>query len=182
MRAFALVFEHPAGHRIDADFVCDTAAPHVERIPQSAAAAFALQFAVGDFSGTRLERNRRGAPHIDLHRSFELLPAIGDGTRRTCGGDHESGTRQTEDFHGNSFDPSIITSGSGRSAHPYGGSAAATGCVPGRCGMSRISATMTAAITADASGRQSASPPCTTALSKKSPTVAPSGRVRRSAA
>ena len=45
-----------------------------------------------------------------------------------------------------------------------------------------MQATMSAAITAEASKRPSASPPCATGLSRKSPTVAPSGRVTMKAA
>jgi hypothetical protein len=41
---------------------------------------------------------------------------------------------------------------------------------------------MSAAITAEAAGRLSARPPWLTGLSRKSPTVAPSGRVRMKAA
>ena len=41
---------------------------------------------------------------------------------------------------------------------------------------------MNTAITAEASGRLKASPPSLTGLSRKSPTVAPSGRVRMNAA
>ena len=41
---------------------------------------------------------------------------------------------------------------------------------------------MKAAITAEAKGRLSASPPSRCGLSRKSPTVAPSGRVRMNAA
>ena len=41
---------------------------------------------------------------------------------------------------------------------------------------------MTTASTAEASGRLSSSPPLATGLSRKSPTVAPSGRVRMNAA
>ena len=41
---------------------------------------------------------------------------------------------------------------------------------------------MNAAITAEASGRLRASPPWSSGLSRKSPTVAPSGRVRMKAA
>ena len=41
---------------------------------------------------------------------------------------------------------------------------------------------MNAPITADAIGRLSANPPSLTGLSRKSPTVAPSGRVRMNAA
>jgi len=40
---------------------------------------------------------------------------------------------------------------------------------------------MTAAMTADASGRLKARPPSATGLSMKSPTVAPRGRVRMNA-
>src|SRR5262249_42905994 len=52
------------------------------------------------------------------------------------------------------------------------------GCRPGRCGRSRRQMRMKAAITAEASGRLNAKPPWLTGLSRKSPTVAPSGRVR----
>lgn len=45
-----------------------------------------------------------------------------------------------------------------------------------------MSATMKAAITAEASGRLRFNPPSATGLSRKSPTVAPSGRVRMNAA
>jgi hypothetical protein len=51
-------------------------------------------------------------------------------------------------------------------------------------GLLRISsrqATMKTAMTADAIGRLSASPPLFTGLSRKSPTVAPSGLVRMNA-
>ena len=41
---------------------------------------------------------------------------------------------------------------------------------------------MNAAMTAEASGRLSASPPSLTGLSRKSPTVAPSGRLKMKAA
>src|SRR5512135_1586062 len=56
------------------------------------------------------------------------------------------------------------------------------GCVPGLCGMSRMHATMKAARIAEASGRLKSSPPSSCGLSRKSPTVAPSGRVRMNAA
>ena len=48
--------------------------------------------------------------------------------------------------------------------------------------MTNISTTIAAAITRDASGRLSAMPPWSTGLSRKSPTVAPSGRVSTNAA
>src|SRR5207253_6222035 len=56
------------------------------------------------------------------------------------------------------------------------------GCLPGRCRKIMIRATITTARTADAMGRLIASPPLSTGLSRKSPTVAPSGRVRMKAA
>src|SRR6516162_8271405 len=55
------------------------------------------------------------------------------------------------------------------------------GCRPARCGRTNRQARMNAAITADASGRLNARPPWLTGLSRKSPTVAPSGRVRMKA-
>ena len=60
--------------------------------------------------------------------------------------------------------------------------AGAPGWLPARCGMTTMQAMMKTAITAEASGRLSASPPLLTGLSRKSPTVAPSGRVRMKAA
>jgi len=53
---------------------------------------------------------------------------------------------------------------------------------PARCGTSRMSITIAMMRTADASGRLNSSPPFVTGLSRKSPTVARSGRVRMSAA
>jgi hypothetical protein len=46
----------------------------------------------------------------------------------------------------------------------------------------KVQATMKTAITTEARGRLSASPPSLLGLSRKSPTVAPSGRVRMKAA
>jgi hypothetical protein len=51
------------------------------------------------------------------------------------------------------------------------------GCSPERLGTSTINRIMTAASEADAVYRLSASPPWSSGLSRKSPTVAPSGRV-----
>ena len=48
--------------------------------------------------------------------------------------------------------------------------------------MNKINATIATASTAVASGRLNSSPPLATGLSRKSPTVAPSGRVRMNAA
>ena len=56
------------------------------------------------------------------------------------------------------------------------------GCCPGRCGMMSMQATMNAAITTEARSRLKASPPAWTGLSRRSPTVAPNGRVRTNAA
>ena len=56
------------------------------------------------------------------------------------------------------------------------------GCDPALCGKMSTHPTMKAARTADAIGRLSARPPWLTGLSRKSPTVAPSGRVRMKAA
>ena len=53
---------------------------------------------------------------------------------------------------------------------------------PARCGSTSRHARMNAVMTPEASGRLSASPPRLTGLSRKSPTVAPSGRVRMNAA
>ena len=55
-------------------------------------------------------------------------------------------------------------------------------CEPARCGNSRINATIRTASTADAIARLRLRPPLATGLSRKSPTVAPSGRVRMNAA
>src|SRR5437588_9515876 len=56
------------------------------------------------------------------------------------------------------------------------------GCEPARCGKINRHPIMNAAMTADAIGRLNARPPWFTGLSRKSPTVAPSGRVRMNAA
>ncbi len=57
-----------------------------------------------------------------------------------------------------------------------------SGCRPARCGTRTKAAIMKAAMTADAIGRLTLSPPLLMGLSSKSPTVAPSGRVRMNAA
>lgn len=57
----------------------------------------------------------------------------------------------------------------------------ALGCAPGRCGNMSKHPIMNAAMTDDAIGRLNARPPSATGLSRKSPTVAPSGRVRMKA-
>ena len=59
---------------------------------------------------------------------------------------------------------------------------ACPGWLPGRCGRSQISSRMTTASTAEAIGRLNSRPPLSSGLSRKSPTVAPSGRVRMNAA
>src|SRR6185503_12126514 len=66
----------------------------------------------------------------------------------------------------------------------YFGQAASTapGCRPARCGSSATQPTMNTARISEARGRLSARPPWLTGLSRKSPTVAPSGRVRMNAA
>ena len=51
-----------------------------------------------------------------------------------------------------------------------------------RCGKMSTHPVMKAAMTADAIGRLNARPPSFTGLSRKSPTVAPSGRLRMNAA
>jgi hypothetical protein len=56
------------------------------------------------------------------------------------------------------------------------------GCTPARCGRMRRHPSIKAARIADASGRLKARPPWSLGLSRKSPTVAPSGRVRMNAA
>src|SRR5207244_3521109 len=56
------------------------------------------------------------------------------------------------------------------------------GCRPARWGRMRIKPTMTTARTAEASGRLHSRPPLSSGLSRKSPTVAPRGRVRMNAA
>src|SRR3954469_6817120 len=56
------------------------------------------------------------------------------------------------------------------------------GCRPARCGSMRINTRITIASAADAMGRLSSRPPFASGLSRKSPTVAPSGRVRMNAA
>src|ERR1700683_2645048 len=56
------------------------------------------------------------------------------------------------------------------------------GWEPARCGRTSRQPRMKTAITAEASGRLKARPPSLTGLSRKSPTVAPSGRVRMKAA
>src|ERR1700741_5119796 len=53
---------------------------------------------------------------------------------------------------------------------------------PGRCGKTIISRTIAARIAAVAKGRLKARPPWFIGLSRKSPTVAPNGRVRMKAA
>jgi hypothetical protein len=50
------------------------------------------------------------------------------------------------------------------------------GCTPARCGRMRRHPSIKAARIADASGRLKARPPWSLGLSRKSPTVAPSGR------
>src|SRR3954463_7314489 len=57
-----------------------------------------------------------------------------------------------------------------------------TECRPGRCGRIATSKTIAARMTTEAKGRLRASPPWLTGLSRKSPTVAPRGRVRMKAA
>src|ERR1700731_1023357 len=52
------------------------------------------------------------------------------------------------------------------------------GCEPARCGRTRRQPNMKIARTAEASGRLSARPPWSLGLSRKSPTVAPNGRVK----
>ena len=56
------------------------------------------------------------------------------------------------------------------------------GCRPGLCGSTKISKTITAKITPDARERLRSRPPALIGLSRKSPTVAPSGRVNMKAA
>jgi hypothetical protein len=56
------------------------------------------------------------------------------------------------------------------------------GCRPARCSNRRMHPIMKAAITADAMGRLRANPPWSTGLSRKSPIVAPRGRVKMNAA
>ena len=56
------------------------------------------------------------------------------------------------------------------------------GCCPALCGNAKTQATIKIASKADVSGRLSARPPSATGLSRKSPTVAPSGRDRIKAA
>src|ERR1700757_3449810 len=55
------------------------------------------------------------------------------------------------------------------------------GCRPGRWGRRLIITTMTAAMTAEANGRLRSRPPWLTGLSRKSPMVAPNGRVKMKA-
>src|ERR1700679_2986053 len=54
-------------------------------------------------------------------------------------------------------------------------------CEPARCGRTSRQPRIKTAMTAEASGRLQARPPSLTGLSRKSPTVAPSGRVRMNA-
>src|ERR1700681_3947666 len=56
------------------------------------------------------------------------------------------------------------------------------GCEPARCGRTRRQPRIKTAMTAEASGRLKARPPSLMGLSRKSPTVAPNGRVRMNAA
>src|ERR1700723_3889766 len=56
------------------------------------------------------------------------------------------------------------------------------GCEPARCGKTSRQPRIKTAITAEASGRLKSRPPSLTGLSRKSPTVAPSGRGRMNAA
>src|SRR6185437_5644663 len=56
------------------------------------------------------------------------------------------------------------------------------GCEPARCGRTSRQPRIKTAIRAEASGRLRSRPPSLTGLSRKSPTVAPSGRVRMNAA
>src|SRR5690348_7009982 len=51
------------------------------------------------------------------------------------------------------------------------------GCRPGLCGKTRTSTTIAARIAPEAKGRLNARPPWLVGLSRKSPTVAPRGRV-----
>src|SRR6516165_10934665 len=55
------------------------------------------------------------------------------------------------------------------------------GWLPARCGMSSMQARMNTAMIAEARGRLTLRPPSAIGLSKKSPKVAPSGRVRMNA-
>src|SRR5215831_3666030 len=64
----------------------------------------------------------------------------------------------------------------------HAGRGASLACRPARCGKTRTSAMITTLSTSDASGRLTSSPPLPIGLSRKSPRVAPSGRVRMNAA